>query len=78
MCAAAAAAAGAPLSLLLLLQVFAPGSEPHLQLLADSAARSAEATAAGQELDPQDSQVLRVQRFVQVCGVSKSALGLGV
>jgi hypothetical protein len=47
------------------LQVFAPASEPHLMLLADSAVRSAEAATAGKTLEPQDSQEVRVQRFVQ-------------
>ena len=49
-----------------MLQVFAPASEPHLLLLADSAVRAAETVEAGQAVAPEDSQELRVQRFVQV------------
>jgi len=69
-----AACTQASMSLLLLLllgvvpQVFAPASEPLLLLLADSAVRSAEAAAAGQEVPPEDCRELRVQRFVQVRG----------
>jgi len=52
-------------AVLLACQVFAPASEPHLLLLADSAVRSAEAAEAGQQVAPEDSRELRVQRFVQ-------------
>jgi hypothetical protein len=47
-------------------QVFAPASEPHHLLLSDSIVRSAEASAAGKVLNPEDTEEVRVQRFVQV------------
>lgn len=47
-------------------KVFAPASEPHHLLLSDSIVRSAEASAAGKVLNPEDSEEVRVQRFVQV------------
>lgn len=50
-------------------QVFSPASEPHLMLLADSAARAAAADAAGEQVPPEHSREVRVQQFVQVgCG----------
>ena len=57
-----------------MLQVFAPASEPHLMLLADSAARSAEAAQAGTQLAPEDSREVRVARFVQVSAAAAAPL----
>jgi hypothetical protein len=49
------------------LQVFAPASEPHLLLLADSVIRASDAAATGAEPGvPEDSSEWRVQQLVRV------------